>query len=167
MSSMKGNLTTYGRNVFVNALFTEGMAIPSLWLGLMLVPPDESDDGALVTEVPSELVDPVTFVKTATGYGRLSVPSATPDGLPYWTRTMTGVMTYTGELSYGEAKADWGYVTSWGLFTGATDGNLIAAGNAGFVVHGPGEPGYDGDPATGDIVRVPENGLTLEITRYG
>lgn len=164
MSVTSGVLTMYGRELLASSLFSDGVALPSLWIGLLLQAPDINDTGTTVSEVAVEVVDPVTLVASATGYSRVLVPSsdsATSQGL--WVQLGGGVLSYSQSLRFGEAQSDWGFVVSWGMFTESTGGQLIAAGPAGFDVLGPGLPENEEDTPTGDVVVIGEYGIKLGV----
>lgn len=164
MTSNAGVLTVYGRDVLATSLFSDGVALPSLWVGLMLYSPDINDDGTTVDEVPAEIVDPLTLERAATGYSRVNVPPSDSSGAGLWTRGANGVLVYGPSLRFGEALIKWGYVPAWGLFTESTGGQLFAAGPAGFDVLGPDIPLDDEDVPTGDVVVIPEGGIKLGVS---
>jgi len=163
MSATTGVLTTYGRDVLATSLFSDGVALPSLWVGLMLYSPDINDTGTTVDEVPAEIMDQTTLVAAATGYSRVNVPSSDSSQRGLWTRGTNGVLVYEPSLRFGEALVNWGFVTAWGLFTESTGGELFAAGPAGFDVLGPGMPLDEEDTPTGDVVVIPERGIKLGV----
>jgi hypothetical protein len=164
MSVTTGVLTTYGRDVLAGALFSDGVALPSLWVGLLLMSPEIGDTGDTVEEVPSAIIDATTLEQISTGYSRIHVPSSSSTEIGLWVQGGNGVLVYPPELRFGEALTNWGYIAAWGLFTESSGGQLFAAGPAKFDVLGPGVPVDEDDVPTGDVVVIPERGIKLGVS---
>ncbi len=161
-----GTFTAAGRDLLVSSLFNDGVTLPNMWIGLLLGVPEPDDNGDSVYEVPTETIDQATMVSVATGYERVFTSRVAPDNSSLWLQTGNGNQVYLASLAFPPAKIDWGFVVSWGLFTGERSGLLIATGAAGFSVNGPGLAETDDEEPEPDQVVIPERGIVLSVGGY-
>lgn len=161
-----GTFTAAGRDLLVSSLFNDGVTLPNLWVGLLLDVPAPDADGDSVYEVPNEIIDQETMVSTPTGYERVFAPRVGSDNAALWLPTGNGNQVYLASLAFPPAKIDWGFVTSWGLFTSDRSGLLVAMGAAGFSVNGPGLAETDDVDPEPDQVVIPERGIVLSVGGY-
>ena len=106
---MASNVTDFGENALVGALFGASTSVPaSFYMALLTQAPQISDDGTLIYE------------PTVGGYTRVSFNNTTA----FWSSPSGGVVTNVGTISFPVATADWPAVTHYALTSAVTGGNM-------------------------------------------
>jgi len=141
---MANDVTDYGRDAFLNALFA-GVALPTLYVALLTNDADQGFDGTILAlEVEVKVTDPTYG---ATGYSRQVAPA--------WDLADGGFVVSGDDMNFGLAAFSWGTVRNWAL---VDDPGLI--GNCYLY----------GDFAVPQIVAagaefiVPRGGLTVSLS---
>lgn len=137
-----GEISDYLSNKLLDLAFrNQAYSVPDTYLGLTTATIADDDDGDTVTEV------------SGGSYARKQV-NVNGGSSPTWDLSSSGVVDNTHDVSFVEATASWGTVTSVGIFDASTSGNLLFYDNA----------LTDQDVGSGDTVTFTAGDLDIAMT---
>jgi len=151
-AGINGFLTPFGRQLLLESLFRERLAIPQVWVALLTRSAQETHDGNTMPEMSSVIsAEDNSGLEVMTGYQRAYYQSYDARGALRWTQSSNRSIYNADQIIFPQADARWGLIRGWALMDQNKGGNIIAAGDTDLIVD------------TGDQVVIEPSSLGLVI----